>query len=561
MYKCPNCGGEIEFVPSSGKIRCEYCNSVFSPDDDLEKDRKNAEEHEDPGTAEAFGSTDGKIYTCSQCGASLYTTEETGVTFCSFCGSQAFIESRVKGDDQIMPELIVPFRISREQCEIIYKQKIKGAWFLPRAMKADNTIDKFRGIYMPCWVYTGEGTADGNYTTVKRTNKGSYDLEETFEVTVNARGEYEGFVEDSSSSFPDTIMREIKPFSMKEAVEFNDKYLAGFYADIGNVPSETYNRDVYESMDISLKQGLATNREIRGAGVTPNDINNGTEINAQITNVRKGFIPVWFLSNKNETTGRMSYAVINGLTGKIHTDLPVDMKKYLLVALAIAIPAFLFLQLFTMKPGFLLVSTMLLLGVTMFFSTKMLGEAYIQEHFLDDMGLLFLRDKAIAPARQGHIINNKPPKLKTRNKISRILFGLLCFIVIPFLGAIISVQFDVNLILWGFGGGIILYIIVTCGFKASNEVSEDLAKYEVKKKKLKLPFHMVLRAIAMPLIGIIAGIAVMVVNPAHDIYYYLAAVLCCVLLILTVLDFTRSTNRLALRKPAQLGKRGGDEDE
>ena len=559
MYKCPNCGGEMEFLPSSGIIKCEYCGSEFSPDADLRKERKSAEEHEDPGTAEAYGSTDGKVYTCSQCGANLYTTEETGVTFCSFCGSQAFIESRVKGKENVLPELIVPFHISREQCESIYKKKIKGAWFLPSKMKADDTIDKFRGIYMPCWIYTGEGTAEGQYQTVVRKNKGSYDLEETYDVTVNAHGEYEGFVEDSSSSFPDNIMREIAPFSIKSAVAFNDTYMTGFYGDIGNVPSETYNREVYESMDISLKEGLASNREIKNAGVTTSDINNNTAIKARITNVRKGFIPVWFLSNRNEFTGRMSYAVINGLNGKIHADFPVDIKKYLLVAFLIAIPIFLFLQLFTMKPGFLLVSTMLLLGVMMFFSTKMLGEAYIQEHGLEDAGLLYLKNRNIVPASQANIINSHPPKIKKRGVVKKILFGLLCFIVIPFVATCISVELDVNLILWGFGLGIVLFIVVTCVGKDDTGTSSD--DYRVKKSKTKLPLHMVLRAIAIPLIGIIVGIAVMVINPAHDIYYYMAAVLCCVLLILTVLDFTRSTNRLSLRKPAQMGKRGGDEDE
>ena len=74
MYKCPNCGGEIAFLPESGIIKCEYCGSEFSPEtireQDLQKTRKTAEEHTLDG---------GRVYVCTQCGANIYTTEETGV--------------------------------------------------------------------------------------------------------------------------------------------------------------------------------------------------------------------------------------------------------------------------------------------------------------------------------------------------------------------------------------------------------------------------------------------------------------------------------------------------
>ena len=48
MYKCPNCGGEMEFLPESGIIKCEYCGSEFTPEESsqaFKKTRKNAEEH------------------------------------------------------------------------------------------------------------------------------------------------------------------------------------------------------------------------------------------------------------------------------------------------------------------------------------------------------------------------------------------------------------------------------------------------------------------------------------------------------------------------------------
>ncbi len=550
MYKCPNCGGEIQYQPENGKIKCEYCGSVFSVDDNMEKTRRSAEEHND------FDSN-GKIYTCSQCGASIYATEETGVTFCSYCGSQAFLESRIKGDENIMPDVIIPFKISKEECEKIYKDKIKTAWFLPKAMKSDTTIDKFRGIYMPCWVYTVQTDVDGKYEATSMKIVGGFDEYTTYEVTAKGSGVYGGFVEDSSASFPDGIMREISPFDMKKSRKFDDKYIAGFYADIGNLPPEAYKNEILAYAKANVKEDLRKDATMRSKGVSNSDVENKTNIDSRITEVKKGFLPVWFLSNKNEHTGLMSYAVINGLTGKIHADLPVDMKKYLILSLIIAIPAFILLQFLTMKPDILVKITLLLLCVMMFFANKMIRETYIQENGLDDEGLLYQKKKA-GLSRDSESSQDKG-EVFVKKKSGNAAFwmtGVICFVAIPIISLLLTSEFGTGIFPIGIVAGIILFSIISANIKSSRKKSDgDLVK------KIKVPFYIKLRSVALPLIGIFIGIVVILLAPAHDLYYYLTAVLCCVMLILTVLDFVRANNRLSLRKPAQLGKRGGDESE
>lgn len=550
MYKCPNCGGEIQYQPENGKIKCEYCGSVFSVNDNIEKTRKSAEEHND-------FEGNGKIYTCSQCGASIYATEETGVTFCSYCGSQAFLESRIKGDENIMPDVIIPFKISKEECEKIYKDKIKHAWFLPKGMKSDTTIDKFRGIYMPCWVYTAQADVDGKYEATSMKIVGGFDEYTTYEVTAKGNSMYGGFVEDSSASFPDGIMRGISPFDMKKARTFDDKYMAGFYADIGNLPPEAYENEILAYAKANVKEDLKKDATIRSKGVSNSDIENKTTVDGRITEVKKGFLPVWFLSNKNEHTGLMSYAVINGLTGKIHADLPVDMKKYLILSLIIAIPAFILLQFLTMKPDTLVKITVLLLCLMMFFANKMIRETYIQENGLDDEGLIYQKRKAgLEQNSEDSQGNGEVFAKKKSGNASSVLAGVICFIAIPIISLLLTSRFGTGIFPIGVVAGIVLFSIINTNIKSNKKKSAgELVK------KIKVPFYVKLRSVALPLIGIAIGIVVMLLAPAHDLYYYLTAVLCSIMLILTVLDFVKANNRLSLRKPAQLGKRGGDENE
>ncbi|MCF0229295.1 MAG: hypothetical protein HUJ76_06325 [Parasporobacterium sp.] len=536
MYKCPNCGGEIEYLPSEGIIKCPYCDSEFSVNDiKLEEERKNAEEHV---------MEEGKVYTCSQCGAEIYTTDETGVTFCSFCGSQAFLESRINGS--IAPDVIVPFRISRKQCAEIYRKKVRNAWFLPSDMKADKAEEKFRGIYMPCWIYSAEAQGRGSYTTSTTRREGAFDVINTYNVTVDFNAEWSGFIEDATSSFPDGIMKSIAPFEIKNAEPFNDRYISGFYADIGNVPSEAYNDEIGSFIRQDAVSMLSRDSEVKRNGVSAADAEAGTTVTHRFTEVKKGYIPVWFLSHKNKLTGRMSYAVINGVTGKIHADLPMDMKKYLLAALIIAVPAFILFQFFTLKPTILLVFVMALLAVLMAFSSKMITEAYIQENGLDDVGAEYLQHGS----RSGGEI-----KIVRANKgtLKKILWGILCIVVFPTLINNIAHIYGIDITVMIYALGIIAFAVIAAVISSKSR--------KTLLRKVKLPFGVRVRSFIMPVAGLILGTAVLVAAPAHDMYYYGSVIICCILLILTVLDFVNKNNRLSLRKPAQLGKRGGDEDE
>ena len=71
-FKCPNCGGGLQFDPASQKYKCEYCLSAFTQEE-LEK-------------LQPDGTSDQKvpqavIYTCPSCGAEIVTDETTAATF------------------------------------------------------------------------------------------------------------------------------------------------------------------------------------------------------------------------------------------------------------------------------------------------------------------------------------------------------------------------------------------------------------------------------------------------------------------------------------------------
>ncbi len=76
-------------------------------------------------------------------------------------------------------------------------------------------------------------------------------------------------------------------------------------------------------------------------------------LHTQCTAFHSTMYPVWFLSWRKDD--RVAYATVNGQTGKVVADLPIDIKQFLKGALVLAIPLFVLLNfLGTMKPHTLL---------------------------------------------------------------------------------------------------------------------------------------------------------------------------------------------------------------
>ena len=74
-YKCPSCGGAIEFDSHSQKMKCPYCDTEFDLETLKKYDEQLSREAEqkddisdwqtDPGKQWQEGETDGlKVYTC-----------------------------------------------------------------------------------------------------------------------------------------------------------------------------------------------------------------------------------------------------------------------------------------------------------------------------------------------------------------------------------------------------------------------------------------------------------------------------------------------------------------
>ena len=132
-YKCPCCGGAISFDVQSQNLKCPYCDTEFDVEslaayaESLGEGRGDDMEWEgSAGTEWREGESDGlRIYICNSCNGEIVGDENTGATFCPFCGSPVVMKAQFSG--ALRPDCVIPFKLDKEAAKkaYIYDQIMK----------------------------------------------------------------------------------------------------------------------------------------------------------------------------------------------------------------------------------------------------------------------------------------------------------------------------------------------------------------------------------------------------------------------------------------------------
>ena len=116
----------------------------------------------------------------------------------------------------------------------------RRAWFAPKEYKDEALIEKFRGIYMPYWVYSFEKKERIMFPGRQNYRRGDYRITDHYQLDCQVDAEYEGLAYDASSTFFDSLSGAIAPFDWKQKKAFTPSFLSGFYADTSDVTEDVY---------------------------------------------------------------------------------------------------------------------------------------------------------------------------------------------------------------------------------------------------------------------------------------------------------------------------------
>ena len=330
-FKCPCCDGAIEFDSTLQKMKCPYCDAEFEMealqayDADLNSQpQENMTWDTAAGGQWQAGETEGlRVYTCNTCGGEIVADETTGASECPFCGNPVIMTGQFAG--ALKPDLVIPFKVDKKAAIAALQNHYKGKLLLPKVFKDENHIKEVKGLYVPVWLFDTDADAHVRYkaTRTRTWSDSQYRYTETshFSVTRGGGIGFENVPVDGSSKMDDTLMESIEPFNIGDAVDFQTAYLSGYLAD-------KYDVDAEASIDRAnqrIKQSTEDAFRATVQGYT-SVIPVSSTINLQNGRARYALYPVWILNT--QWNGQKFTFGINGQTGKIAGDLPMDKSKF-----------------------------------------------------------------------------------------------------------------------------------------------------------------------------------------------------------------------------------------
>ena len=346
-YKCPACTGPLRYDEKTGRLVCDYCGSSFTVSEIeslyAEKDEQAAaaaaaaaekeeaaqaaaaEEGWDSADMSSDWGKDGDVraYNCPSCGAELIFDVNTAATSCPYCGNPTIVPGNLSGT--LKPDYVIPFRLNKDAAVTALRHYYHGKKLLPKAFASENHINEVKGVYVPFWMYDGSAdtaihaTATRVHTNVTRDER--ITVTEYYDVYRNGTVSFDRIPVDASKKMPDEYMDALEPYDYSALTAFSNAYLPGYMADKYDVSADECAARADDRASRTAENAVSST--ISGYASVMVD---GRDMRLRRGRVKYALLPVWILNTKWH--GKDYMFAMNGQTGKIVGDLPVDKGRY-----------------------------------------------------------------------------------------------------------------------------------------------------------------------------------------------------------------------------------------
>ena len=341
--KCPQCGGVMDFDPSTSGLFCAYCGYK----EEIAKTDGGGvlrAEELDINAAESVENcnwgAEKKTVICKSCGAeSIYDALEIS-NECPYCGSNHVMEAQ--GRNTLKPGGVCPFQIDTAKAGNNFSVWIKKKLFCPSIAKQKAKPSSFKGVYLPYWTFDSNTTTQytGKYG-IDRTTTDKDGKTTTTTDWYRTSGVHNEFIDDQlicgTTQHDASMLRGIEPYRTADNLAYRPEYVAGFVAErysVGLADAWTSGKTAIQnrlrgSIERKIKQ------EHRRADHAKVDTMNVTH---SAVTYKYLLLPVWLSSFAYKS--KVYQFMVNGQTGKVAGKTPVSALRVLLaIALVLLVIA------------------------------------------------------------------------------------------------------------------------------------------------------------------------------------------------------------------------------
>lgn len=338
-FKCPNCGAITAYSASDRGVTCKHCGYFQAPS--VTPVGRKAEQFEFTVTtieraAQGWG-IERKEISCQSCGAVASLPEGSLTHTCAFCGSNKVIQ-RQAAQDILRPRFVAPFKIDSARCTTIAREWLGGSWMVPADLRLGAKTAVFTGVYLPYWTFDADThatwKAEVGYTRTERYWANGEWKERTVTDWRWESGTANVTIDDllvpGTSRVSANLLGRVEPFDLSALAPFAPEFLAGFQAQAYDIPLETAwdaGRRLMREQTRQACQGQAGSSQIR---------NFSMELEFEDEAWRYILLPVYLAAYRY--AGKTYQALLNGQTGEIDGQRPVDWNKIWLVIALLLTP-------------------------------------------------------------------------------------------------------------------------------------------------------------------------------------------------------------------------------
>lgn len=320
IYKCPSCGGYLEFDPQTQRFTCPYCGTSYQ-EGDLRSDGSSTQAGHEQRKESVRG------YHCQMCGAEIVVGETTAATRCYYCHSPVVLVDRLA--DEFQPDGVVPFAVQKKEAEERFKQLVARKKFIDKDFFSTAQLEDFSGVYYPYWYGDLEGNAsfegEGKRSSRAVGPRETVITTRVYRVNREGRLQFRNMVRKALTSVDRQLSDGIHPYKLEELKNFSGAYLSGFMAE---------RRDVEMASAQSEMEREADNyaSTLMRQGGSYESLTGNTSFKVDKSRMRSILLPAWVLTYRGGKDNKPFYYMMNGQTGAVCGKLPINWKKLIFTA-------------------------------------------------------------------------------------------------------------------------------------------------------------------------------------------------------------------------------------